>query len=141
MFSIAFLYSTICVYLSSSICDQLYINRCWLLYCFLCMFLSYCIYDLCLLQCVHIIRIYIFRGHINWSINLLFLVVFLMWIDLDKYKLDRCEILFTITKMRRSGNKAGPLRPSDLNNNYWCEAIFIYLLKYINKINFSYQKR
>ena len=33
------------------------------------------------------------------------------------------------------------LRPSDLNNYYWCEAIFIDLLKYINKINFSYQKR
>ena len=37
--------------------------------------------------------------------------------------------------------QAGPLRPSDLNNNYWREAIFIYLLQYINKINFSYQKR
>ena len=43
--------------------------------------------------------------------------------------------------MRRSGNKAGPLRPSDLNNNYWSEAIFIYLLQYINKIESSYQKR
>ena len=46
--------------------------------------------------------------------------------------------------IKRVQNRAGPLRSEeaiDLNNYYWCEAIFIHLLKYINKINFSYQKR
>ena len=95
------LYVTIDVSLSSSICDQLYINRCWLLYCFLCMFVIILYtYDLCLLQCVHIIRIYIFRGHIKLIDKFVVFGSFLMWIDLDKYKLDRREILFTITKMQ-----------------------------------------
>ena len=45
------------------------------------------------------------------------------------------------TMMCRPGRLCPIEAISDLNNNYWREAIFIYLLKYINKINFSYQKR
>ena len=68
------------------------------------------IYDLWLLQCVHIIRIYIFRGHIKLIDKFVVFGSFLMWIDLDKCKLDRCEILFTITKMRRSMKKSTHLK-------------------------------
>ena len=51
-------------------------------------------------MCTHNPDIYIFRGHIKLIDKFVVFGSFLMRIDLDKYKLDRCEILFTIIKMR-----------------------------------------
>ena len=66
----------------------------------------HCIYwSLYVAMCTIVVYIY---SEVIKMIDNLYKVVFVNWWSqqLDKYRLDRCEILFTIPKMRRSKRRA-----------------------------------